>query len=89
MGHLVPQVGNITMDQMMFDLTELVKSGGLKRPPKVGDVISLLEHGRAGQVERDAEAHGLSLNHWASLTGTIPYELMCGLRVRLPRSVVR
>ena len=89
MGHLVPQVGNITMDQMMFDLTELVKSGGLKRPPKVGDVISLLEHGRAGQVERNAEAHGLSLNHWASLTGTIPYELMCGLRVRLPRSVVR
>ena len=88
-GHLVPQVGNITMDQMMFDLTDLVKSGVLKHPPKVGDVITLLEHGKAGQVDRDAQTEGLTLNHWANLLQTIPYELMCGLRVRLPRSVVR
>lgn len=89
MGHLIPQVGTITMDQMMFDVTDVVKSGVLKRPPKVGDVITLLEHGEVGQLERDTDAHGLSLNHWASMAATIPYELMCGLRVRLPRSVVR
>ena len=89
MGHLVPQVGQITMDQMMFDFTHVVKAGGVTRAPKVGDVITLLEHGQAGQRERDSLLHGLSLNHWATLTGSIPYELMCGLRVRLPRSVVR
>ena len=89
MGHLIPQVGNITMDQMMFDVTDVVKSGVLKRPPKVGDVMTLLEHGKAGQLERDAITEGLSLNHWAVMGETIAYELMCGLRVSLPRSVVR
>ena len=94
MGHfrgcLVPQVGNITMDQMMFDLSPYLQVHGVEASmPQVGEVITLLEHGEAGVLEREKASAGLSLNHWASVLGTIPYELMCGLRVRLPRSVVR
>jgi alanine racemase len=95
-GVLVPQVGNITMDQMMFDLSpyfERVSTDPAETsheaPPQVGEVITLLEHGQQGVAEREKMSGGLSLNHWAEAIGTIPYELMCGLRVRLPRSVVR
>ena len=34
-GHKVPQVGNITMDQMMFDITGV--------EAEIGDVITLLD----------------------------------------------
>lgn len=43
---------------------------------KVGDVVTLM-----GDVQ--------SLSYWAKVLHTIEYELMCGLRVRLPRTFVR
>jgi alanine racemase len=84
----IPQVGNITMDQLMLDATVMLDSGNA---PKVGDIVTLLEHGEAGRVERERslEERGLSLRHWAHHMDSIAYEMMCGLRVRLPRSVVR
>lgn len=67
-GVEVPQVGNITMDQMMFDIT------GVKA--KAGDVITLLDENK-------------SIDVWASILGTINYELTCRLKVRLPRVYTR
>lgn len=87
-GMILPQVGNITMDQLMLDATGMFD---VENPPKVGDIVTLLEHGEAGRLERDGSlaGNGLSLQHWAHHMNSIAYEMMCGLRVRLPRSVVR
>lgn len=68
-GVEVPQVGNITMDQMMFDITGV--------NAKIGDVITLLDEERK------------SINEWARIVGTINYELICRLKVRLPRVYTR
>lgn len=67
-GKSVPQIGNITMDQMMFDITDV--------DAELGDVITLLD-----------EKH--SIDEWASILGTINYELTCRLKVRLPRVYTR
>lgn len=68
-GQRIHQVGNITMDQMMFDLSDIEAN--------VGDVVTLLDE------------EELSLDSWASILDTINYELMCRLKVRLPRVYVR
>lgn len=68
---LVPQVGIITMDQMMFDITEVPDA------VHIGDTLTLLD----GDL--------LTLSRWAEVTGTIEYEPMCALRVRLPRVYIR
>jgi alanine racemase len=75
-GRRVPQVGVITMDQMMFDITDVPGSGDIT----VGDTLTLL-----------GEQHGqrITLTDWANRLGTIEYELMCALRVRLPRIYTR
>jgi alanine racemase len=72
-GQQVPQVGRITMDQLMIDVTQLPHVA-------VGDVVTLLETGANAS---------LTLTPWAEALATIPYELLCGLRVRLPRSYER
>lgn len=72
-GGLIQQVGTITMDQCMWDVTE--------RPDiQVGDVVELLGPNLANA--------GLSVQDWADQLGTIPYELLCGLSARLPRVLV-
>lgn len=68
-GKKVRQVGNITMDQMMFDIGDL--------EAKTGDVVTLLD-------EKD-----LTIDEWAEILGTINYELICRLKVRLPRVYTR
>lgn len=77
-GHLagkwVPQVGTITMDQMMFDITDV--PGAM-----MGDTLTLIGTGENGQA--------IWLDDWAAKTGTIEYELMCALRVRLPKTYTR
>ncbi|MEN9230296.1 MAG: alanine racemase [Thermostichus sp. DG02_5_bins_236] len=71
-GGLVPQVGTITMDQCMWDVTE--------RPDiQVGDVVELLGPHVDGVLSR------FQVQDWADQLGTIPYELLCGLSARLPR----
>lgn len=72
-GGLIQQVGTITMDQCMWDVTE--------RPDiQVGDVVELLGPNLANA--------GLSVQDWADQLGTISYELLCGLSDRLPRVLV-
>lgn len=67
-GKKVPQVGNITMDQMMFDISGVEANEG--------DVITLI-------------GEGISINDWASILGTINYELICRLKARLSRVYTR
>lgn len=65
----IQQVGTITMDQMMFDISEV-------KDPKVGDVISLINN-------------ELPISSWAHILNTISYELICRLKMRLPRVYTR
>jgi alanine racemase len=68
-GQPVPQIGAVTMDQMMLDVSSL---------PKVqeGDVVTLL--GQDG-------IHRITADDWANLLGTISWEILCGFKHRLPR----
>jgi len=70
-GVLVPQVGAIAMDQMVFDITD-------KPDVKIGQVVTLL--GKDGEVF-------ISPQNWSDLSGTIPWEVLCSFRNRLPRVV--
>lgn len=72
-GKKIRQVGNITMDQMMFDVSDINNIN-------VGDVITLL--GEDGN-------EFISIDSWADKLNTINYEIICRLRVRLPRIYTR
>jgi alanine racemase len=71
-GRRVPQVGTITMDQLMIDVSEISEV-------QVGDVATLI--GQDGDATILAE-------EWSDLLGTIPYEIVCGFRQRLPRTLI-
>ncbi len=71
-GQFFPQVGAITMDQLIIDIT--------KKPDiEVGTVVTLLGS------DRDKS---LSPYYWSELCGSIPWEVLCGFRNRLPRVIV-
>ncbi len=72
-GTMVRQIGQITMDQMMFDVTNVPDI-------KISDIITLL-----GEDDKDF----FSINEWAKILNTINYELTCRLKVRLPRIYTR
>lgn len=71
-----PQVGTITMDQLMIDITAAPEVG-------LGDTVTFF--GPRG----DGNSPTATLTTWASQLDTIEYELMCALRVRLPRTYIR
>ncbi len=71
-GHTLPQVGAITMDQLILDATEHT---GLES----GDVVTLL--GRHGEQT-------ISPRSWAELADSIPWEVLCSFKHRLPRLVI-
>jgi alanine racemase len=71
-GQLAPQVGTITMDQLMVDVTDLTAI-------EVGDTVTLIG---------DDGDHRLTAQQWAETIGTIPWEIVCGFRQRLPRLYV-
>jgi len=71
-GKKIKQIGNITMDQMMFDITDC--------DAQEGDIITLL--GQDGEKT-------ITIDEWAKTLNTIHYELVCSLRVRLPRVYTR
>jgi alanine racemase len=73
MGQTINQVGRISMDQMLFDITDVPQA-------EEGDVITLI--GADG-------ANKLFLSDWATRLDTITYELACRLRARLPRIYTR
>ncbi|TVQ42145.1 MAG: alanine racemase [Gloeocapsa sp. DLM2.Bin57] len=68
-GQLIPQIGAITMDQLMLDVSNI---------PDVqpGEVVTLL--GRDGNLM-------ISADDWANTLGTISWEILCGIKHRLPR----
>lgn len=68
-GTRVRQIGAITMDQLMLDVSHL-------KGVQEGDVVTLL-----GQVGE----HTLSADQWAKMAGTISWEILCGFKHRLPR----
>jgi alanine racemase len=68
---LVPQIGAITMDQLMLDVSEIPDV-------EVGEVVTLL--GKQGNQQ-------ISADDWAATLGTISWEILCGFKHRLPRIV--
>ena len=68
-GKEIKQIGTITMDQMMFDISEI-------KDPQVNDVITLLDK-------------NIPISFWAEKLNTITYELLCRLKMRLPRVYTR
>jgi alanine racemase len=68
-GQPLPQVGAITMDQLVVDATDLPDLA-------IGDAVTLL--GRCGEAE-------ISPSSWSELCGTIPWEVLCSFKHRLPR----
>ncbi len=72
-GQKVKQIGNITMDQTVFDVTEV-------KNIKKGDIITLL--GQDGD-------EFISIDEWAKILNTINYEISCNLKVRLSRIYTR
>ncbi len=81
-GQVVPQVGNITMDQLMIDVTGVADV-------QVGDTVTLLDNALVNNALENRNEGGsgtkITLTDWANTLNTIEYELMCGLRVRLPK----
>lgn len=72
-GQRVPQIGAITMDQLMLDV-----SGIADLQP--GEVVTLLGHEIDEQISAD---------DWAAHLGTISWEILCGFKHRLPRVAVQ
>ena len=68
-GQLAPQIGTITMDQLMVDVTHIADL-------QEGDVVTLL--GQDGP-------HRITADDWANLTQSISWEILCGFKHRLPR----
>lgn len=71
-GVRVPQIGSITMDQLMLDVSQVPDV-------QAGEVVTLL--GQDGQ-------HHISADEWATTLGTISWEILCGFKHRLPRLAV-
>ena len=71
-GRLAPQIGAITMDQLMVDVSDFSNL-------QVGEVVTIL--GQDGEASISAET-------WATALDTISYEIVCGFKHRLPRILV-
>lgn len=71
-GKFVPQVGAVTMDQLMLDVTDIPDL-------EVGEVVTLLGKDGKNQITPD---------DWAAILGTISWEILCGFKHRLPRVAV-
>ncbi|KOR38489.1 MULTISPECIES: alanine racemase [Planktothricoides] len=71
-GQQVRQLGAITMDQMMIDVSSVPNV-------QAGEVVTLL--GSDGDYE-------ITADDWANAIGTISWEILCGFKHRLPRVTV-
>ena len=69
-GKYFPQVGNVTMDRIMFDIAN--------ESCKIGDEVILLGKEKNTNLQ-------FSAWDWCKLVNTIPYEVMCGISKRIPR----
>ena len=68
-GQLVPQIGSITMDRIMLDVSQIPDL-------QVGEIVTIL--GQDGTI-------GITADDWADRLGTISWEILCGFKHRLPR----
>jgi alanine racemase len=68
-GQRIPQIGAITMDQLMLDVSAIPDL-------QEGEVVTLL--GREGNEL-------ISADDWATELSTISWEIICGFKHRLPR----
>lgn len=76
-GKLFPQVGNICMDQCMFEIDQRTRADIGRIDPKVGDEVTIVG------IEGDAFT---TIDQMAELIHTIPYEIMVGFGdSRLPK----
>ncbi|MFB2837139.1 alanine racemase [Floridanema evergladense] len=71
-GQQVPQVGAITMDQIMIDVSAIPDL-------QVGEVVTVL--GKDGDLQIGAD-------DWAEILGTISWEILCSFKHRLPRVAI-
>jgi alanine racemase len=71
-GQQAAQVGSITMDQLMLDVTHIPAL-------QEGEVVTVLGQDGDEQILAD---------DWANLLGTISWEILCGFKHRLPRVAV-
>ena len=72
-GEYAPVIGNITMDQLMIDLTDIYKR---KKPITIGEEITLIGNDKKKTI---------SANYLARLIGTINYEILTNLNSNIPR----
>ena len=68
-GQLVSQIGAITMDQLMLDVTKI-------KDLQPGEIVTLI--GQQNNLKITAE-------DWANKLNTISWEILCGFKHRLPR----
>ena len=68
-GQKVPQVGRICMDMIIIDVTHVPAA-------KTGDIVTIFGE--------DGSEH-ICISELATKTGTIPYEILCGIAARVPR----
>ncbi len=68
-GQFIPQIGSITMDQIILDVTKIPDL-------RVGEIVTIL--GRDGTIQ-------ITADDWANELGTISWEILCGFKHRLPR----
>jgi len=73
-GKLINQVGTISMDQMLFDITDIPQA-------KEGDVVTLIG---CDDAYSSADKATLYLYDWSKELGTMVRELSCRLHMRLP-----
>lgn len=71
-GQQVPQIGAITMDQIMLDVSTIPNL-------QAGEVVTIL--GKDGDFQIGAD-------DWAEILGTISWEILCSFKHRLPRVAV-
>lgn len=66
---LVAQIGSITMDQLIIDVSNL---------PNIqpGEIVTLIGK---------SNSHNISADDWATTLNTISWEILCGFKHRLPR----
>ena len=71
-GYFYPQVGSITMDQLVIDITE-------NNDIRIGDVVTLLGEDKGSSI---------TPYEWSQACGSIPWEILCSFKYRLPRVVI-
>ncbi len=77
-GQRLPQLGSITMDQIMVDVSDVAEPDGAELRP--GAIVTLLGSSSGPQ----GTCH-IGADDWAALLGTISWEVLCGFKHRLPR----